>query len=145
MNSTEIVLKFLAFLAQVRTMFRQVHLFAEKIPALQTVSTTVIPFESQQSDYADAGVTISVALNAEVRVPVDSEKKALGMCLLLRHTGGLWLAEAEVGWTGEKVGWDPFDSKEARATSVEEIICIVPPLVEWMEMRFREEVAKLPK
>jgi hypothetical protein len=125
-------------------MFRQVHLFAEKNPALNSVSTMVIPFKGGQSDYADDGVTISVALNAELRKPAASEKKAIGMSLLLRCTGGRWHVESEVGWTGEKVGWDPFDSKEAQADSIEEIICMTPPLVEWAATRFREEVAKLP-
>jgi hypothetical protein len=145
MNSTELILKFLTFLARVRAMFRQVHLFAENSPALHTVSTMVIPFKGEPSDYADDGVTISIALNAELRKPVDSEKKAIGMSLLLRHSGGRWHAESEVGWTGEKIGWDPFDSKEVRAISIEEITNQIPPLVEWAGMRFREEVAKLPE
>ena len=145
MNATEIILKFLTFLSQVRAMFRQVHLFAEQNPALREVSTMVIPFKGKPSDYADEGVTISIALNAELCKPINSERKAIGISLLLRHAGGEWLAEAEVGWTGENVGWDPFDSKEARAESIEEIISLVPSLVEWMDARFREEVAKLLK
>jgi len=145
MNSTELILKFLTFLAEVRAMFRQVHLFAENSPALHAVTTMVIPFKTEPSDYADDGVTISIASNAELRRPADSEKKAIGMSLLLRHTGGGWHAEIEVGWTGEKVGWDPFDSKEVRAVSIEEIITLIPPLIERAETRFRAEVAKLPE
>lgn len=61
MNSNEIILKFVAFLAHVRAMFRQFHLFAEKSPALHSVSTMVIPFKGDPSDYADDGVTISIA------------------------------------------------------------------------------------
>jgi hypothetical protein len=143
MNSNEIILKFVAFLAHVRAMFRQFHLFAEKSPVLHSVSTMVIPFKGDPSDYADDGVTVSIALNAEVRKVTDSEKKAVGMSLLLRHSGGLWIAEAEVGWTGEKVGWDPFASKEVQATSIEEIMNKIPSLVEWMGVRFRDEVEKL--
>jgi hypothetical protein len=145
MNSTDtIILKFTAFLAQVSAAFNKVAILAEQNPALHTVTTRVIPFKVEPSDYADDGVTISVALNAEVRKPADSEKKAMGMSLLLRRAGGVWFAEAEVGWTGEKVGWDPFDSKEAQATSIEAIISKAPALVDWMGMRFREEASKLP-
>lgn len=145
MNSTETILRFLSFLSEVEAMFRQVHLDAEKNHALRDVSTMVIPFKCEVSDYADHGVTISVALNAELRYPVDSDKKAIGMALLLRHAGGRWIAEAEVGWTGKNIGWDPFDSREAQEAAIEEMMNAVPPLVEWMGMRFREEVAKLPK
>lgn len=145
MNSTEIVLQFLAFLAQVRAAFRQVHLFAEKSPALRTVSTAVIPVEVKPSDYADKGVTICVALDAELRKPIDSERKSLGISLLLRHTRGMWLAEAEIGWTGKKIGWNSFDSKEAQGKSIDEIMNTIPPMVEWMDRRFKEEVARLPK
>ncbi|MEI6218798.1 MAG: hypothetical protein WCP86_07845 [bacterium] len=144
MNSTELIITFLTFLAGVRAMFRQVHLFAEGSPALHNVSTVVIPFKGESSGYADDGVTISIALNAELRKPADSEKKAIGISLLLRHIDGRWHAESEVGWTGEKVGWDPLDSKEVQAVSIEEIINQIPPLVEWAGMRFREEVAQLP-
>lgn len=143
MNSTEIILRFLTFLSQARAMFRQTHLFAEQSPALRAVSTIVIPSKGEQSDYADGGVTVSVALNAELGKPTNSERKAMGMSLLLRHSGGHWLAEAEIGWTGEKVGWDQFDSKEAQASSIEEMFSLALPLVEWLDMRFREEVAKL--
>ena len=145
MNSTGIILRFLAFLAEVRSMFRQVHLFAEKSNAFRAVSTDVIPFRGEESDYAQDGVTISIALNAELRAPIDSEKKALGFSLLLRHVQTGWIAEAEIGWSGEMVGWDSFDSREAKAASIEEVVGMVSPLVEWMGARFREEVAKLPQ
>jgi hypothetical protein len=145
MNSTELILRFLTFLAGLRAMFLEVHIFAEKSPALHTVSTSVIPSKVYPSDYADDGVTISIALNAELRKPIDSEKQAIGMSLLLRHAGGQWHAESEVGWSGRMIGWDQFDSKEVQAVSVEEIIHQIPPLVEWAGMRFREEVAKLPE
>ena len=145
MNSTEIVLRFISFLSDLRAMFRQVHLDAEKNRALRDVSTTVIPFKGESSDHADDGVTISVALNAELRNPTDSEKRAIGMTLLLRHAGGCWIAEAETGWTGQNIGWDPFDAREAQAETIEELIIAVPPLFEWIGTRFREEAAKLPK
>jgi hypothetical protein len=145
MNSTEVILRFIGFLAQVSTSFNRVAEFAEKQKTLHSVTTKVSPFKAKPSEYADAGVSIAVFLNAELRKPIDSERKAIGMSLLLRHTTGKWLAEAEVGWTGEKVGWDQFDSKEAQASTINEVMNKVPPLVEWTEARFREEVAKLPE
>jgi hypothetical protein len=142
MSSTETILQFLTFLADVQAIFRDVHLRAQKNGALRDVSTKVIPFRCSPSAYADGGVTISVALNAELLQPSDSEKKAMGMSLLLRHTGGMWVAEAEVGWTGEMVGWDQFDAQEAQYPSIEEMILQVPLLVKWMGTRFEEEIAK---
>ena len=145
MNSTQIILEFLAFLAEVEGMFRKVHLFAEKNRAFRSVCTMVIPSKAEPSEYADNGVIISIALDAELRKPIDSDKKSLGISLLLRHTRGAWLAEAEVGWSGEQIGWDSFDSKEAQAKSIDEIVGMTPSLVDWLETRFREEVAKLSK
>jgi len=144
MTSTEDIVKFVTFLAQTQRMFLQVQIFAENSALLHSVSTSIFPTQGKSSDYAEYGVTISVALHAMLRRPPDSEKWAMGMSLLLRHTGGSWLAEAEVGWTGQEIGWDPFDSKEVRATSIDEIYLNVPPLVEWMGLRFRDEVARLP-
>jgi hypothetical protein len=145
LNSTQIILEFLAFLAEVEGMFRQVHLFAEKIPAFRSVCTMVIPSKAEPSEYADHGVIISIALDAELRKPIDSDKKSLGISLLLRHTRGVWLAEADVGWSGQNIGWDSFDSKEAQAKSIDEIVSMTPSLVDWLDMRFREEVGKFPK
>jgi hypothetical protein len=124
-------------------MFRKTHLFAEKSSALQAASTTVIPFKSEQTDYAEYGVTLSVALNAEIRKPVDREKMAIGMALLMRRSGGVWIAEAEVGWTGRDVGWDSFASREVQSSSVEQLIEEVPALIAWMDETFREEVERL--
>jgi hypothetical protein len=143
MSSTDIILKFLAFLSQVRAMFRQVHLFAEQNSAVRSVSTSVIPFKGEPSAYADDGVTISIALNAELHKPNSPERKAMGVSLLLRHVRETWIAEAEIGWSGERIGWDSFDCKEAQAESVEEITNVVIPLVEWLDVRFREELSKL--
>ena len=145
MNSTEIVLRFLGFLSEVQTMFRKVHLDAELDRALRDVSTSVLPFKTEASDYADHGVTICVALNAELVTPIDSDKKAIGMSLMLRHAQVHWIAEAETGWTGQATGWDQFDEREAQVATLEELMDIVPSLVEWMGKRFREEVAKLPR
>lgn len=143
MNSTKVILEFLSFLATTRAIFREVHIFSERSPALRDVSTSVMPFKCKPSDYADEGVTISIALNAELRTPLDSERQAIGMSCLLRHAGEQWHAEVEVGWTGAEVGWDDFESWEAQAISIEEIESQVPPLVELAGARFRAEVATL--
>ena len=143
MKSTEQVLAFLSFLAEMHSIFRHAHLFSESCPALCNVSTLVIPFKGRTSDYADEGVTVSIALSADLRKPIDRERRAIGMSFLLRHAEGHWRAETEAGWIGEEVGWDPFDSRETQSTSIEEIISNVSPLVEWADVRFRAEVAKL--
>lgn len=143
MNTTQTILRFIEFLAQVSASFNKVAIFAENQTSLHTVTTRVSPFKGESSEYAEEGATIAVFLNAELRAPVDSEKKALGMSLLLRHTAGLWVAEAEVGWSGEMVGWDPIESKESRATSIEELMNETPPLVEWMGGKFAEALQDL--
>src|SRR4051794_29190147 len=111
MSSSEVVVRFISFLALVRSMFRQTHLFAEKENVFCDVSTNVEPFKVEESEYADDGVTLSIALNANLRNPRDSERQALGMSLLIRRSSGNWIAEAEVGFTGRDVGWDPFECK----------------------------------
>jgi hypothetical protein len=143
MNSTTTVLHFLDFLADVRRMFNQVHIVSERSAALHSVSTEVFPFKGKSSTHDYGGLTISVYLSAELRSPPDSEHRAIGMSWLLRHTDGVWLSEAEVGWSGRMIGWDHFDSREVQADSIEVIIDKIPPTLEWLCERFKEEVRVL--
>ncbi len=142
MNSTEVILDFLSFIADLRKKFGEVHLVAERCPALHDVTTEVIPFKGEPSDYAERGVTICLSLIAELRKPIDSDKKAIGVDLLLRHTEQGWIAEAEIGWSGREIGWDNFDEREAQTETIEETYIIVPPMVDWLGSRVREEIAK---
>ncbi len=114
MNSTEVILDFLSFIADLRKKFGEVHLVAERCPALHDVTTEVIPFKGEPSDYAERGVTICLSLIAELRKPIDSDKKAIGVDLLLRHTEQGWIAEAEIGWSGRDIGWDNFEETRDR-------------------------------
>lgn len=143
MSSSEAIVRFISSLAGIRSMFRQTHLFAEKQNIVQTVSTQVEPFKGEVSDYADKGISLTIALNANLRSPPDLERHAVGMTLLIRRRGGKWIAEAEVGWTGRDIGWDPFESREIERASPEELMDDVPPLVEWMDANFRETIKKL--
>ena len=142
-SSSESVLDFIGFLASVDAQFRRARIAAEKSAAVRDVSTMVIPFKAATSDDADKGVTISVALNAELRRPLNSERKALGMSLLLRRVAGSWIAESEVGWSGKEIGWDVFEAKELKADSLESLMLQVPAIVDRASARFAEEVAKL--
>ena len=54
------------------------------------------------------------------------------------------MLKAEVGWSGESIGWDPFDFRELQEPFIDGIIQQVPPLIDWMALRFRGEVEKLP-
>lgn len=145
MSASTVVIQFISFLALVRSMFRQTHMFAETVTAISDVSTHVEPFKVEGSDYADNGVTLSISLNANLRKPQDPERQAIGMSLLIRRSGGSWIADAEVGFTGRDVGWDPFDSKEAQFDTVEDLMIDAAPLVNWMDRVFRDAVAKLPE
>jgi hypothetical protein len=143
MSSSDSVLDFIAFLASVDAQFRRTRIAAEKSTALRDVSTMVIPFKAATSDDADNGVTISVALNAELRRPLDSERRAIGMSLLLRRVAGSWIADSEVAWSGKDIGWDAFDAKELQTDSLESLMVQVPAIVDWASARFAAEVAKL--
>jgi len=137
-------IELIAFLADARSMFRQTHIFAEKEAAISDVFTTIEPFKAEDTRFADRGVTLSIALNANLRHPRNPEKRALGMSLMIRRSAGIWIAEAEVGWTGNEVGWDPFASKEIQHASPEEVFANLPALVTWMDSVFRQTVAELP-
>jgi hypothetical protein len=145
MNVSETIIGFIAFLSDVRSMFRQTHLFVEKERAIRDVSTLIEPFKGEESQYADCGVTLSIALNANLRNPPNLERRALGMSLLIRRSSGTWIAEAEVGWSGNAVGWDPFASRKIQSTALEDVIANVPALIAWMDSTFRSAVAELPR
>jgi hypothetical protein len=145
MSVSEAFVRFIVFLSDARSMFRQTHLFAEKERTIRDVSTLIEPFKGEESQYADYGVTLSIALSANLRDPPNVERRALGMSLLIRRSSGTWIAEAEVGWSGNEVGWDPFASREIQSTSPEDVIANVPALVAWMDSTFRSAVAELPR
>ncbi len=142
-ESEAIILRFLQLLADVRKTFLDVELFAERSEALRSVSVLVNPFKANPSEYANGGVTISMELDAELTNPLDADRKAIGMSLLLRHSREVWIAEAEVGWIGQNIGWNQFDEREVQSDTIEEMIQKVPSLVEWMDGRFKEEVTSL--
>lgn len=141
----DLILRFMGFLATMRSMFRTEHLFAEKHSALRDVSTMVIPFQSESigGDYAEEGVTLQIALNAELVSPLDDDRKALGMSLLIRRCTNEWIFEAEIGWTGREVGWDPLDAREVRNASIERVFELAPSIVEWLGGEFRKVVGEL--
>jgi hypothetical protein len=143
MSHTDVILQFLNGLAELTNKFRQSHIAAERHPALHDVSTALVPFRVEPSDYADDGVTLSIALNAELREPLDHDRKAIGMALLLRHAGGAWIAAAELGWSGDAIGWDAFESREERFSSSDEILQRAGPLVEWMATQFQKALERL--
>lgn len=141
----EVIVQFIAFLANARVMFRQTHLFAERSPVFREILTSLDFFKGQETGYADGGVTVSIALNAELRQPNDLDGCAMGMSLLIRRSAGAWITEAEVGWTRMDVGWDPFASMDLRSTSVEQMMAAAPTQIAWMDAVFREAVTQLQK
>ena len=143
MNTNEVILSFLIFMAKAGAMFRQIHVMAEKCPGLKNISTQVIPFRVDPSEYADGGVTLSFALDADVVAP-DGGLLALGISLVLRRSGGVWIAEAAVGGVDEKVGWTSLDSRDVRGESMEDIIAGALPLIDWMRTRLAEVSGGIP-
>ena len=140
------ILDFLSLLASIRAGFRRIHIFSEECGLFRRVITTVNPFMVANADgYADGGVTIQFGLDAELLTPPNLERKALGASLLLRRKSGMWVLEAEIGWSGEQVGWDSIDSRDTTETTIEGVIQKMPELGEWLCARFKEEVGKLAK
>jgi hypothetical protein len=143
--SGEVIVQFIAFLADARVMFWQTHQFAEQRPVFREILTSLDPFKGEEVGYADGGVTVSIALSAELRQPNDLHGCAIGMSLLIRRSAGAWITEAEVGWTRIDVGWDPFASMDLRSTSVEQMMAAAPTQIAWMDAVFREAVTQLQK
>jgi hypothetical protein len=143
MSSSDVILNFIEFLASVRSMFRQTHLYAEKQPALRDVTTSIEPFKAEGSHYSDLGADLSFELTANLRDPPTSERRSIGMSLLVRRSAGTWFAVGEIGWSGDEVGWDSFQSKELEYSSPEDLMANVHTLVEWMDFAFRAAVTEL--
>ena len=140
------ILNFLTVLAHVRRMFRQIHILAEKTKLFRRVTTTVNPFTTANAEgYADQGTTIQLSLEAELLEPPSPDRKAFGASLLLRHNCDVWVLEAEIGWSGQEVGWDPVDSKDVTEATIEAMMQKIPELGDWVCCRFRKEVGKLTK
>jgi hypothetical protein len=138
------VFEVLGVLAAIHNAFIGVSASIGNHPAITRVSTSVLPVKSRApTDYADEGIIVSVAINANLVNPKDRDKAALGASILLRRPLGVWVAEAEVGWTGASIGWDSFDSREGQAEQFAQLTPQLPALVDWVLARFQEELAKL--
>lgn len=116
MNSEALV--FMVALAKARTILGDVHIHMERMNIFDDVSTNVIPF---YRDNKNEVVSIGVYVNGELREWVDENKKAIGVSLLVRHAGGVWVIESEYGWGGELVGWNPIDSREKEFVNFNEM------------------------
>ena len=68
-----------------------------------------------------------------------SRSESRSWCVTPKGAGG---AEAEVGWGGQGDGWDEVEEREASAESIEALVTMVPPLVEWAKQTFHATVAK---
>jgi len=142
-NPTELVLKCIAALADVRAKFRDVHIAMQQDRQFCEVSTDVFPGKTQVCEYADYGVTLSVALNCELCKPISEDKKALGMSVLVRHSNGVWVCEFELGWSGQAVGWDAFDSTTVESATIEMFIESITSGTSHLCEKFLEFVKKL--
>jgi len=142
--SDECVLEFIGILAAVNRCFTQTAASIRGMSVISSVSVLVIPVGMQSaSEYADLGMVISLAVNAELRAPVDDNRKAIGVSLLLRRSSGVWIVEAELGWSGVAIGLDAFDSREERMGDWSELASKVPDLAEWLSARLESEVKRL--
>jgi|ERR1043166_7410955 hypothetical protein len=138
------LLEFIGILATLHKELVELCITTSKHPLIRETVRSVIPVKSQSSeDYADKGVLISLAVNAKLLEPKNRDKTALGVSLLLRRPLGVWVAEAEVGWTGASIGWDVFDSREKRAEQFSLLAAELPELMHWLSARFRQELADM--
>lgn len=142
-SSTDLVLRCIATLAEARAKFRDVHIAMQKDRQFCEVSTDVFPGKTQACEYADYGVTLSVALNCELCKPISEDKKALGMSVLVRHSNGVWVCEFELGWSGLAVGWDAFDSTTVESATIEMLLEDIPSGTNQLCEKFLEFVKKL--
>ena len=138
------LLEFIGILAYVRKELRCLEIFASKQSSVSSISVTVAPTKTESvSDYADAGVTMLLALDAELKIPLDDNKKAIGASFLLRRSLGIWIVEAEVGWSGSEIGWDAFHSQEIREELFAQVAPKIPELLEQLSARFRSAIIQL--
>ena len=137
-------LDFIATLANINATFRKLQILVSKSNMIKQTSISINPVKSDStSEYSDYGVSISIAIDSVLVTPPDDEKNSIGASLLLRRPAGVWIAEAEIGWSGVSIGWDVFAAQEVQASSFDELSLRIPVLVEWLETRYKAEVEKL--
>ena len=111
---------------------------------IKQTSISINPVKSDSpSEYTDYGTSISIAIDSVLVTPPDYEKNSIGASLLLRRPTGIWVAGAEIGWSGVSIGWDVFAAQEVQASSFDELSFRIPVLVECLEARYKAEIEKL--
>jgi len=143
-----LILRFMQLLATLRAIFRKTHIFLESVERFKMVSTHVIPFQQiensfENSDQETLGVSISFAIDADLKQPSDVNHASIGVSLKLWHVENRWKAEAEIGWSGSDIGWDPFDDKEIETDNIEQLIDKLPEFTETFLDHFKRVVSDI--
>jgi hypothetical protein len=101
--------EFITALAEVRNIFRDIHICMERKESFSKVSTDVIPFSGRASQANSKKTSINITTSGELLNWKDINKKAFGVSLLICYADEKWTLECEYGWSGQEVGWDPIE------------------------------------
>lgn len=105
----------------------------------------VIPTNLPNSfDELESRPRISISLDAKLHQPIIPGKYGIGASFFLHHVGNGWLAEAEIGWTSNEIGWESFGSREVQQESIAGIEEACRPILDWLEKKYQEEASKDP-
>jgi hypothetical protein len=127
-ESDKLLLKFIQMLANIRKLFRLVHINIEKSFKVNNVETNVSPFEDEHGDL-DEKVSISIFLDAELKQHINPERQSFVVSLTIRHYKQSWVAEGEIGWSGISVGWDNYIDREYHTQDINEFFIGLPNFV----------------
>lgn len=117
------VLLFIRTLARMRYLFRDLHLYLQSMSGVHCIHVDISPSEHSSSseiskNYADYGVTINMELDSELTKMGPEGQHSMGISVLVRRSNGQWIAEGEIGWISNEIGWDRFYDKEIKADNI---------------------------
>ncbi|MGD9158473.1 MAG: hypothetical protein PVG39_08715 [Desulfobacteraceae bacterium] len=115
MKETDIaIVNFCRMLAKIRKLFRETHIYAEKQPCFNGVTTTVSHSEKDiiTVDERLPAVEISFSVDGELNEIIDKEKYSLGASIAIYYVQDEWRVEGDVGWSCVESGWDDYESFE---------------------------------
>ncbi|MCO7227473.1 hypothetical protein [Pleionea sp. CnH1-48] len=146
-DCNQLVSFFLRALGVVRASFRRAQINVQKQSEVKSVVVSVNPSYSEEStetenDYAQDGVTLNIALDADLNLKGPDEQDGMGVSLLIRRSNNNWIVEGEIGWSSSYIGWDQFYEKELVHQNISEVIEMLPPFVESLLDDFQAKLAE---
>ena len=131
----EPVLGFLVAIARAASSFRQLQIEWMQSGKFGKVAMQVIPFcpsgvTTNVPEAVELGTTLEISLCGDLKHALDPDQKSFGLSILIRRAGPTWQVDGGIGYSGDSIGWDPFQTTEISGVTINELCEQLPGFAE---------------